>query len=212
MAGRKPNKPVASRKRRSQIGKNAPASILERLTGDESAAVLRILLERHQVIRTEAEKIATGLVSPPSLDTVANDVFAGVTFIGIDALNHRAGKKPWGYVEPSEAAWELLEEAVEPVIVDMKRRMELGLADAAKTMCRGLVIGLHTAEGAESDGPLGWAPDFPAEAACHAVAELIRAAPTENRKNTREDLLDALAGDVPDWSEMLQRAAKRTGV
>jgi len=29
-------------------------------------------------------------------------------------LNARAGSHKWGYVEPSEAAWEILEETVEP--------------------------------------------------------------------------------------------------
>src|SRR2546430_12263331 len=42
-------------------------------------------------------------------------------------LNARAGSHEWGYVEPSEAAWEILEETVEPVLDDMKRHIELGL-------------------------------------------------------------------------------------
>src|SRR2546430_8612475 len=37
-------------------------------------------------------------------------------------LNARAGSHEWGYVEPSEAAWEILEETVEPVLDDMKRQ------------------------------------------------------------------------------------------
>jgi hypothetical protein len=43
--------------------------VLERLKADEAAAVLRILLERHQSIREEAEQIATQLVSSPSEGT-----------------------------------------------------------------------------------------------------------------------------------------------
>lgn len=104
----------------------------------------------------------------------------------------------------------MLQGAIEDIISDMKRRMELGLADAAQAMCRGIVGGLCMAKETKSDGALGWAPDFPAEEACHAVAELVRACPAERRKNTRDHLLDALAGDVPDWSEMLDRVAERT--
>jgi hypothetical protein len=38
-----------------------------------------------------------------------------------DGLNGRSGSHSWGYVEASEAAGELLEEAVEPFVNDMKR-------------------------------------------------------------------------------------------
>jgi hypothetical protein len=38
-----------------------------------------------------------------------------------------AGSHEWGYVEPWEAAWEILKETAEPVLDDMKRHIELGL-------------------------------------------------------------------------------------
>ncbi|HVO83998.1 MAG TPA: hypothetical protein VMU60_06215, partial [Syntrophobacteria bacterium] len=132
-----------------------------------------------------------------------------LTLIGIDAVNARAGRTSWGYVDPTEAAWWLLEEAVEGIVDDMKRRMELGLGNAAEAMCRGIVVGLRQAKEFESDDALGWAPDFPAEEACNVVKELLRACPVKERKNTRDRLLDALAQDVPDWSEMLKRVANR---
>jgi hypothetical protein len=38
---------------------------------------------------------------------------------------------------------------------------------------------------------------------------LLRVCPKERRKETRDHLLDAFARDVPEWSEMLERAAKQ---
>jgi hypothetical protein len=209
MAGRNPRNPTPTRKGRAPARRKVATSVLQCLEADEAAAVLKILLERHQTLREEAEQIATELVSFPSLDEVAEDVLAAVTLIGIDAVNGRAGRTSWGYVDPTEAAWELLEEAVEDVISDMKRRMELGLGNAAEAMCRGIVVGLRRAGEFESDGALGWAPDFPAEKACNVVEELLRACPAKERKSTRDCLLDALAQDVPDWSEMLEQVANR---
>jgi hypothetical protein len=40
--------------------------------------------------------------------------------------------------EPSEAAWEILEETVEPVLDDMKRH---GLEAEALEICKGMVLG-----------------------------------------------------------------------
>ena len=140
MAGRTSKKPTAKGKPRSRSDTHAATSVLEQLKAHESAVVLKILLERHQTLREEAEQIATELVSSPSVDEVAEDVLAAVTLIGIDSVNARAGRTSWGYVDPTEAAWELLEEALEDVISDMKRRMALGLGNAAEAMCRGIGI------------------------------------------------------------------------
>lgn len=44
-----------------------------------------------------------------------------VTRLDIDDLQGRAGKHSWGYVEPAQAAQDLLEEAVAGHLDDMKR-------------------------------------------------------------------------------------------
>lgn len=201
---------MGSKQRNSANDKMNRLGVLERLTPDESGAVLRILLERNQNLRTEAEKIATELVASPSAEDIAEDIFGAVTSIDIDDLNSRAGNTQGGYVEPSEAAWELLEEAVEDVIDDMKRRMELGLTNAALAICCGIVMGLNKAEDVNSDGALGWAPDFPAEEAGHTVTELIRACPVKDRTTVRDRLLADFSQYVPDWSACLGRVADRS--
>jgi hypothetical protein len=182
--------------------------MLGRLTAEESAKVLAILLSRHQALCGEAEQIATELVSMPAVDQVAHAVHGCLTDIGCDAVTTRAGDPRWGHVAPTEAAWELLQQALGAVIRDMQRRVELGLVDAAEAICRGIVIGLHRAQGAGTDGALGWAPDFPSKQASRAVAELLQACPADRKRVTRERLLTALSDEAPDWREMLVRAAK----
>lgn len=193
---------------RSSKRKTPAATVLQRLALAELAAVLKTLLGRHPDLKDEAEEIAVELLSSPSADDVADEVFSAVTSLGIESFHGRAGKQPWGYVEPSQAAWDLLHEAVEEVLDDMRRRLDLGLDESALAICRGVVTGLHRAKGAGSDGPLGWAPDFPAEEACHAVAELIHSCPKERRRTLRDRLLEAIDESAPDWSEMIARAAE----
>ena len=147
------------------------------------------------------------MVSAASVEGVAEDIFDAVTSLDIGTFHGHAGKQPWGYVEPTEAAWELLDEAVVDVIADMKRRAELGLHQAAEQICCGVVLGLQKAKTVESDGPLRWAPDFPAEEACHAVAEFIRMLPAKNRQTARDRLVKTLSVLVPGWTEMISRAA-----
>jgi hypothetical protein len=165
MPARSPARPSPRRKRPTRTRKHKTATLLGRLTAEESAKVLSILLSRHQALGAEAEQVAAELVSMPAVDRVAHDVQGSLADIDCEAVTSRAGDQRWGHVAPTEAAWELLQLALGDVIRDMQRRMELGLVDAAEAICRGIVIGLHRAQGSCTDGALGWAPDFPSKQA-----------------------------------------------
>jgi hypothetical protein len=94
-------------------------------------------------------------VTEVDADATAEDVEQAVLDLDIDDLGTRAGRKSWGYVEPTEAAWELLDEAIEPFLDEMKRHIELGFEAAATATCAGTVLGLHRCRGKNSDQVLG---------------------------------------------------------
>lgn len=173
------------------------------MSPEERAGILQILVKRHPELESEAEGIAVAMMSLPAIEDIAEEVLDAVTIPETDELYDRAGAHSWGYVAPDEAAYELLEEAVGDFVADMKRRMEVGLDAAAEAICCGIVVGLYKVKG--SDGPLGWAPDFPADHAGHVVAELIRSSPAGERATVRGHLAEALFNLVPDWAEMLSR-------
>ena len=86
-----------------------------------------------------------------------------------DDLNGRAGNHSWGYVEPSKAAGELLEEALEPFVNDMKQHLEMGLEDQASQFCQGILLGLYRVRDGRENEILNWVLDFPGEAAANAL-------------------------------------------
>src|ERR1035441_712759 len=94
------------------------------MSASPAASVLKTLLARHSELRPETEAIARDSLTQISLFSVADDVETAVLQYDYDDLNGRAGGHSWGYVELTEAAWELLEEAVEPFVGEMKRRSE----------------------------------------------------------------------------------------
>jgi hypothetical protein len=199
-------------KRGSSVAKSPPvrepraAGVLDRLAFEEANAVLRRLLDTHPELRPEAEQIATDHMASSSAEDVATDVFHRVTGIDLDALNGRAGTHSWGYVEPGQAAMDLLVEAVEDFVEDMKRKAELGLESAAEVACAGIVQGLYRAEKTRSDGALGWAPDFPGEEAGFVVEELIRSSRPKVRRVVGKRLIEILATQAPEWEDFLRRA------
>lgn len=182
--------------------------LLSHLADEEKGRVLAELLESHPELVEEANVIAEFVVDDLSADDIAMDVADRVTSLGLEDLGGRAGSHPWGYVEPSEAAWELLDEAIEDVRADMIRRYRAGMVDAAERVCQGIVLGLYEARNARDDDLLGWAPDFPAETAACAVSDLVEAFPPSRRKAAGRRILSSLESRVVEWFEMLERVVR----
>lgn len=196
--GRRPRGPSA--------GRAGDGEVLARLKPEEGTGVLRSLLERHPELVAEAEEIAKAKVTDVDAGAVAEDVEAVVLGLDLDEVSSRAGRHRWGYVEPDEAAWEILEEAVEPFLEEMKRHIELGFETAATATCAGIVLGLYRSRGEAADQLLEWAEDFPAETAGDAVATLAGESTARHRRTWR--LPDAIIAQVPEWAEMIGRASR----
>jgi hypothetical protein len=81
--------------------------VLPRLTSDEGASVQRSLLDRHPELVEEAEEIARARMADVNAGAVADEVEQAVLDLDADELGTRAGRTRWGYVEPTDAAWEL---------------------------------------------------------------------------------------------------------
>jgi len=185
---------------------------LERLKPEEAAGVLRHLLEVHPELASEAEGMARSLLHQVDYEDIAAEIEDEIRALDYEVLNARAGPHEWGYVEPSEAAEEILEETVQPYREDMKRHLELGLEAEALEICKGLVLGCYRLSERAGGDVLGWAPDFPGEAAGYALevwytgtdAPKSRAAPRKNRPPLPPDFLNL----VPKWLPMIERVGK----
>lgn len=82
------------------------------LTGDEAQTVLHELLLSRPDLIPDARRAANALLARVSFADVAADIFDALQALDLDDLD--AGPRPGGYVEPSEAAWKVIEKAVTP--------------------------------------------------------------------------------------------------
>jgi hypothetical protein len=180
---------------------------LSKIAAGEAHAILRMLLERHPELCAEADALAAGLVTDVDPNDVADTVRDAILSLDLDDLGGRAGRHSWGYTEPTEAAWELLQEAMDPFLDDLKKHIALGFEVSAVATCKGIVLGLYAVRGKNSDEVLGWAPDFPAESAGEAIATL--ATESAKRHGHRWSLPDDFVAAVPEWAEMAQRASRK---
>lgn len=113
------------------------------LSGAEHASVLDELLTLHPDLRPVAEDAARRLLGDSSIEAVADSVARALEELPLDALATRSGRiRGRGYVHETEAAWEILNDAVEPFLGDLRRRASLGL-EAAGAIAAGIVAGLY---------------------------------------------------------------------
>lgn len=175
--------------------KRAPTPTLDALTGDEHARVLAALLDAHPDLRQEAEAAARYLLGAETVDGVAEDVAWALDAIPLEDLAGRSGRvRSRGYVHENEAAWELIGEAVEPFLTDLRRRAGLGLIDAAAAVAAGIVSALYRSRHPEDGTVVAYAgPDAVGELADETLREAARLG---------VDLLPQTADELwPEWSE-----------
>ena len=179
--------------------KTAP---LDGIQPEEAAGVLQRLLAIHPELVPEAEEIWRLSMDEVSFETIAFDVESAILSLDLDDLNNRAGSHSWSYVEPYEAALELLQEAVAPFRNEMSRKMELGLEAAALETCKGIVFGLYQCRNPTEGDPLSWAPDFPVEAASYAACKLNGAC----KRGASFNFGEFVDEYVPEWQWLAGRA------
>lgn len=190
-------------------------AFVARLAPDQARDVLRRLLERRPELLPQAAELMVRLEETGTMkaarasaaDDVAQSVCSAVCSLELEDLTGRAGAHSYGYVGPGEVAWELLEESVSDWTDEWQEQMRRGEIDAAVAVSVGIVTGLYRARSVSngSDGPLGWAADFPIEYACSTVHDLILACPKGSRQATAARFLHSALEAAPDWEDALRR-------
>lgn len=179
-------------------------SAIAHLQGIEGQAVLRRLLESHPSLRSEAEEIARALIGEVSFETIGDDLAWELESRTMADVDLQTAQNGHGRLHPPDAAWEALQETVDPFIDEMRRRLELGLGEEALDTCRGIILGLYRARGRGTGGCLGKVPDFP-EGAAENVLSLWRREWPRSR-SPRAFPAEFLARHVPEWRGLIARA------
>ena len=136
---------------------------IQSLSADEASRVLKCMLDNDHTLIKKAYETAVRVAVDVDADIIMDRVFSRLDSLDLDDLNGRAGRTRYGYIEPTDAAWELFEEALDPFIDEMKKNQKRGLAAVAKAHCIGIVRGLWQYEEGSSSDFAGWVEDAPGE-------------------------------------------------
>jgi hypothetical protein len=163
--------------------RRAPGEALDALTAQEKTAVLDQLLAARPELRTDADRLAVRLLAPCSRvelaalqERTAAEVEQALRALDIDHLStgHRPG---FGHTDVYEAVSRLIEPVIEQYEADVRRRLALGMTDAAEAVALGVLDGLDACEGDyDGDEVLCYAGEDLAETYGYRIRELMRTA------------------------------------
>jgi hypothetical protein len=183
---------------------------VDALDGAEAKRLLAALLDSHPDLLSEVADLAEAELGAVTAEDVAEDVAFALEGLSVEDIWERAGTQPDGsYMEPGEAAWEVVGEPVSPFLADLTRRIELGRREEATALCQGILLGLYRSSQEEGGFLDGHAPDTLEEAAVSAVAAWKKGGKGRASSGPGARELAAmrrfLADAVPEWEPFLRR-------
>ena len=138
--------------------------VLAEMSGDEALAIIRTLADEDSAIAERIVQIFYENLRDEEggeVEGVAADVFDELESLEVEELWEKSGSTRYGYVDPHEYAWDMIEERLSPFWEEMRKYQKLGLSAKAKNHCLGIMLGLRRFERDGKNEFKDWAADAP---------------------------------------------------
>jgi hypothetical protein len=133
--------------------------LLSGLTHGMAISVLSNLCKGDASIAKAVLEMVEAELRQVDADEVAKGVFYSLNALDVDELYDHSGKTRYGYEEPTDVAYEMTEGAIDSFVRNIEKYRKLGMKDAEKETCRGVLRGLLLYD-AEGDNEFkDWIPD-----------------------------------------------------
>ncbi len=143
--------------------KNIKLDLLDSINPDDALYVLKVLMNGDSKLSDKIFHILMERLSEIDSDEITMDVYYKLNQLEVEELWYRSGKTRYGYVEPSEEAWVMFEEVIEPFVGEMKKYQKLGMSLEAKKYCIAVIKGIQEYERESVSEFKNWATDAPVE-------------------------------------------------
>lgn len=137
--------------------------IFDEISAEDALAILRLLAKEDSKIAKRIEEIAIDYLKGVDIEDIASQVYFDLDSIAVEEVWERSGQKRNGYVEPTEMAYQMFEEALEPFVEEMKKYQKLLMFVEARTYGIGILRGIYRFERESTSEYKDWAADAPAE-------------------------------------------------
>ncbi len=171
------------------------ADIITSIEPGEAWEILR-RLAKDPALRNRIEDLAQERLADVDVEGVAGWVYDELDTIDVHDLWESAGSTRYGYVHVSDRAWDMFDEALEPVREEMERYRKLSMRREETIMVMGMLKGLYDYETGSTSEFKDWAVDAPHNY-YQIVVEKWRETCTDPEE--RREVEEFLKREVPGW-------------
>lgn len=139
----------------------APREIIAQLSPGDALSILQSLANSDEELARRIAEMAIAQLSQVDPEEVASALYDGLNALEVEEVWDRAGETRYGYVDPSEAAFQMIDEVIEPLLEELSKYQKLGLNTQANEMCMGLLLGFYQFEHEATSEFKNWAVDAP---------------------------------------------------
>ena len=171
--------------------------IFDAISTDDAFHILRILANDEPKIAKRIEEIAEKSLWDVDVEDIAEDVYFDLNSLAVEDVWDNSGGTRDGYVDPTEYAWEMFEEALEPYMEDIEKYQKLSMPAGAKNCCMGILKGIYKFEKKSTSEYKDWAVDAPSEIFIRVLDEW------KEGQNSPEDIAEVeeyAKTNFPDWA------------
>lgn len=179
-----------------------PRTVIEQLTLVEAVAILKALAASDEQLANRIAELGLAYLDPVDTGAVAAGLYEDLEALEVEDVWNRSGKTRYGYVETSEAAYQMIEEVIDPYLKQIKKYQTLGLAAEACKLCMGLLLGLYQFERESQSKFKDWATDAPGEFAASVIAAWQAGKPRRKEVTT---LKQFMAVQLNGWGAHLAK-------
>ncbi len=176
---------------------NAGINIFDAISADDAYQILQKLANENPVVAKRIEEIAEVSLRGVDIEDVADDVYYDLNSLEVEDVWDNSGSTRDGYVDPTEYAWEMFEEALEPYMEDIKKYQKLSMSVEAKNCCMGILKGIYKFETESTSEYKDWAVDAPS-----GLFEQVLDEWKEGQKSPEDiaEVEEYVEDNFPDWA------------
>lgn len=139
------------------VENKSPHEIIDQLPLKDALGILKDLADSDPKLAARIAEMALARLSQVDVEDVAGFLLAELESLQVEEVWDRADATRYGFIEPSDAAGEMLDEVINPFLEELARYQKLGLYVQTNRMCMGLLEGLHAFEYESTSEFKAWA-------------------------------------------------------
>jgi len=161
---------------------------LEFVKALDHTTAIKILLQlcQEETIAERVVDMAKSSLSEVDAEEIAEEVFECLNSILVEDLWDNSGETRYGYEDPADVAFEMIESEVDEYVQAMLEYRQLGMKHEEKKYCQGILEGILRYGNRGTNEFHAWAPDDPYTIANSIFKEW-------KSHNTEEDINDIQA-------------------